>query len=194
MMLRLVIILLPCFLIGEPIVSSCFAQAKEDKRAKQLEDEKRKLDGTKDPANRAKSFMKIGAITLSYVSEAAKANDFTKMKPFVEQYRQAVTAARDTMMRSGLDPHKKSGDFKAVEIALRKQIRNLQDIARLLTVDERQLVDETIDLVVKIRDEFIEALFGSVKAASADQRHPFSSGLSKNRFAYDDDRNYQHGV
>ena len=90
----------------------------------------------------------------------ADMNDFAKMKSYVEQYRQAVTDARDTMMRSGLDPHKKSGGYKAVEIALRRQIRNLQDIARLLTVDEREPIDETIDIAMKIRDEFIHALFG----------------------------------
>ena|SRR5438552_1668783 len=148
------------FLIGVPIAPSCFAQAKEDKRVKQLENEKRKLDKTRDPTSRAKSLVKIAEITLSYVSEAANANDFSKMKSFVEQYRQTVTDSRDIMMRSGLNPHKKSGDYRAVEIALRKQIRALQDIARLLTVDERQPVDETIDVVVKIREEFIHALFG----------------------------------
>jgi hypothetical protein len=160
MMKRTILIVLFCFLVGEPMGLSSFAQTKEDKRPKQLESEKRQLDRTTDPANRAKSLMKIAEITLSYVSEAANANAFSKMKTFVEQYRQAVTDARDTMMKSGLDPHKKSGGYKAVEIALRKQIRNLQDVARLLTVDERQPLDETIDVVVKIREEFIHALFG----------------------------------
>jgi len=97
---------------------------------------------------------------LSYVSETATANDFVKMRSYVEQYRKAVTDARDTMMRSGLDPHKKSGGYQAVEIALREQIRVLQDIARGLTVDERQPVDDTVDLTSKIRDEFVQALFG----------------------------------
>jgi hypothetical protein len=161
--LRVVAIVLICCLgLSDPAADSCFAQtkAKEDKRPKQLESERRKLDRTKDPANRAKSFMKIAEITLSYVSEAANAGDFAKMNSYVEQYRQAVTDARDTMMRSDLDPHKKSGGYRAVEIALRKHIRALQDIARVLTVDERQPVEETLDVVSKIRDEFIHALFG----------------------------------
>jgi len=64
------------------------------------------------------------------------------------------------MLQSGLDPHKKPGGYKAVEIALRKQIRTLQDIGRLLTVDERVPVDEALNVVVKIREEFIHALFG----------------------------------
>jgi len=159
---RLILVL--CFLIGDPIAPWCLAQEKEDKRAKQLENEKRKLDRTTSPANRAKSLMKIAEITLSYMGDAANAGEFSEMNTFVEQYRQTVTSARDTMLKSGLDPHKKSGGYKAVEIALRKQIRNLQDIARLVPVDNRQPLEETEDLVMKIREEFIQALFGSIKA------------------------------
>ena len=88
-----------CFLVGQPIAESCFAQAKEDKRVKQLENEKLKLDRTRDPANRAKSLMKIAEITLSYTSDAANAGDFSRMNLYVEQYRQAVTeeTTRGTM-------------------------------------------------------------------------------------------------
>ena len=157
-----IIIGLICFALNHWTIASCLAQAKpkEDKRLKQLDNETRKLTRTTNPENRAKSLMKIAEITLSYVSETATANDFVKMRSYVEQYRKAVTDARDTMMRSGLDPHKKSGGYQAVEIALRKQIRVLQDIARGLTVDERQPVDDTVDLTSKIRDEFVQALFG----------------------------------
>jgi hypothetical protein len=84
------------------------------------------------------------------------------MKPLVEQSRQAVTDARDTMLNSRLEPHKKSCGYKAVEIALRKEIRNPQDIARLVTADDVQPLDDTINLVVRIREEFIQALFGSI--------------------------------
>jgi hypothetical protein len=144
--------------------ASAGPQAKSDKRTNQLESEKRKLERTKNPADRAKSFMKIAEITLSYVSEAANANDMATMKSFLDQYRQAVNDACDTMMRSGLDPHKKSGGYKAVEIALRKQLRMLQDVGRLLTVDDRAAVDETADVVARSRDQFIHALFGPTNA------------------------------
>jgi hypothetical protein len=65
------------------------------------------------------------------------------------------------MMKSGLDPHKKSGGYQAVEIALRKQLRTLQDTSRMLSVDERQPVDEAIEAIIQIRDEFMRALFGT---------------------------------
>jgi len=160
--MKALILLVPLFLGFGLVPSHLLAQEKpkQDRRVQQLENEKRKLAGTSNPESRAKSLMRIAEITLTYVSEAATATDFPKMQMYIEQYRQTVTDARDTMMRSGLDPHKKSGGYRAVEIALRKQIRGLQDIARLLPVDERQAVQETLDVVMKIRDEFIHALFG----------------------------------
>jgi hypothetical protein len=138
-----------------------FAQSKGDQRTKQLENEKKKLERTKDPANRAKSLMRTAEILITYVNDAANANDPEKLKSAVAQYLQTVKDARDTMMKSGLDPHKKSGGYQAVEIALRKQLRTLQDTSRMLSVDERQPVDEAIEAIIQIRDEFMRALFGT---------------------------------
>ena len=164
-MKRALFIGLICLALNHWTIASCLAQGKpkEDKRLKELDNEARNLTRTTSPENRAKSFIKIAEITLSYINEASNASDFAKMRSYVEQYRKAITDARDTMMRSGLDPHKKSGGYKAVEIALRKQIRVLEDIARGVTVDERQPVDDTVDLASKIRDEFVHALFGNTK-------------------------------
>src|SRR5262249_40949513 len=117
------------FLVFSIIISSSLTRAQgkpnEDKRIKQLANEKRKLAGTTKAESRAKSLMRIAEITLSYVGEAASAKDIPKMQVCVEQYRQAITDARDAMMKSGLDPQKKSGEYMAVEIGLRKQIRVL---------------------------------------------------------------------
>ena len=137
------------------------AQSRGDQRTKQLENEKKKLERTKDPANRAKSLMRTAEILLTYVNDAANANDPEKLKSAVLQYLQTVKDARDTMMKSGLDPHKTSGGYQAVEIALRKQLRTLQDTSRILSVDERQPVDEAVESIMQIRDEFMRALFGT---------------------------------
>ena len=69
------LILLACFALGGPAVDSSFAQTDDDKRIKQLENERKKLSSTKDPADRAESLMKIADITLTYVGDAVAAND-----------------------------------------------------------------------------------------------------------------------
>jgi hypothetical protein len=141
------------------VCSPCFAQTTEDKRAIQLENERKKLDKTKDPADRAESLMKIAGIKLEYMVDAARMSDFASMQSSLQQYRQAVTDARDTMMNSGLNPYKKPKGYQAVEVAVRKHVAVLQDTARSLTLSQREPIEETIQTVSKIRNEFLHALF-----------------------------------
>jgi hypothetical protein len=155
------LVILVCLVVGDPAVLSSLAQItpKEDKRAKQLQSERQKLDRTRDPADRAESLMKIAEIQLSYVGEAAKVKDYSMMRLYLDQYRQAVSDARDTMMASGFDPYKKPKGYKTVELAIRKHLRVLEDTARTLTLEQRKPVEDVIDTASKIRDEFLRALF-----------------------------------
>jgi hypothetical protein len=157
---KLVLAILVCFSCESAVLSS-LAQNKprEDQRANRLQSEQKKLDRTRDPADRAESLMKIAEITLSYVGEAAKANDYLMMQLYLDQYRQAVSDARDTMMNSGFDPYKKPKGYKTVELAIRKHLRVLEDTARTLTLEQRKPVDDVIDTTSKIRDEFLRVLF-----------------------------------
>jgi hypothetical protein len=132
----------------------------DNRRVERLENEKKKLERTKNPEARAESLMRIAEITLTFVSDAANAGEPQRMLDALDQYRRAVRDTRDTMMESGLDPHKKSKGYRVVEMSLRRQLRYLNDIAKNLTVDERQPVEETIRLVSTIREEFIQKLFG----------------------------------
>jgi hypothetical protein len=152
-------ILLACLALGGLAVDSSFAQTDDDKRIKQLENERKKLSSTKDPEDRAESLMKIADITLTYVSDAVAAKDLGKVRSSVEEYRRNVMDARDTMIASGLNPYKKPKGYQAVELGVRKQVRILEDASRRLRPDDRQPVDEAIEVVSKIRDEFIRMLF-----------------------------------
>jgi hypothetical protein len=136
-----------------------FAQTVEDRRAIQLETERRKLEKTKDPVDRTESFMKIAGIALDNVVDAAKVSDFSKMQSSLREYRQAVMDARDTMMNSGLNPYKKPKGYQAVELSVRKHLGVMQDTARTLTLEQRAPIEETIRTASKIRDEFLHALF-----------------------------------
>jgi hypothetical protein len=153
------LILLACLALCGLAVDSSFAQTDDDKRIKQLENERKKLSSTKDPADRAESLMKIADITLTYVGDAVAANDLGKLRSSVEEYRRSVMDARDTMIASRLDPYKKPKGYQAVELGVRKQVRILEDASRRLRPDDRQPVDEAMDTVSKIRDEFIRILF-----------------------------------
>jgi len=133
--------------------------ATQDKRAAQMENERRKLDRTKDPEDRTESLMKIADIQLTYVTDAVGASDLSKMQTSLQEYRQTVSDARNTMMNSGLNPYKKSGGYRNVELGLRKHVRVLEETAKRLTLAQRPPVEETIRIISAIHDEFLQVLF-----------------------------------
>jgi len=152
-------------------VSSCAAglsalQSKPDKRLERLQQEKDKLAKQTDPVGRTKSQIKITDILLSLVSDAVKAGDVEVMEQRLDEYVAAIKDAHQTMMNTGRDAHRKPGGFKALEIALRRQVRQLEDIGKGLTFDQREPVDKAKEEASVVRDEMPKALFGEKNAPS----------------------------
>ena len=68
------------------------------------------------------------------------------------------------MMKTGRDAHRKPGGFKDLEIAFRRHVRQLVDIGKALTFDEREPLDKAKDEAIDIRDDLLKALFGEQNA------------------------------
>jgi hypothetical protein len=151
-----VLILWVCFLS-----SACpsFSQTAGDKRAKELESEKSRLTRLTNPEARAESLTKIATITLTFANDAIATNNFPGLTSRVDEYRQALTAARDAMMESGFDAYKKPKGYQAIELATRSHLRILEDFSRRLSLPERKALDDVIDLVSRIREEILRVLF-----------------------------------
>jgi hypothetical protein len=156
---RLAVILSMSLVIGSLAVPSSYAEKQGDVRAKQLTEKKNRLVKQKDPEDRAESLMEIAGITLTYVSEAILANDFPKLKSYIEEYRQNVRNARDVMLNSRLDSYKSPKGYKTIELTTRIHLRILADSVRRLSSENRQPVEEAIDEVSKIRSEMLHVLF-----------------------------------
>ena len=137
----------------------CLGQTKQDTRERDIENERKKLAKEKDPADRAESLMKIADITLTYLSEAASANDVGGVESYTELYRQTLTDARNEMMMSGLDGYKKPKGYQTIETSVRRQLRVLQETARKLNLEARKPIEKVIDTASKVRDEMLKALF-----------------------------------
>ena len=70
------------------------------------------------------------------------------------------------MFRTGRDAHKKPKGFKDLEIALRRQVRQLEDIGQGLSFDQREPVQKAKEEASAIRDQLLKALFGEQNAPS----------------------------
>jgi hypothetical protein len=154
-----VLVLSVCIAAGATTVCPSFAQTRNDKRVKDVESEKNKLNKLTKPEDRAKSLIKIATITLTFASDAIAAKDLAGLTTSVEEYELTMTVALDTMMKSGLDAYRNPKGYQAIELATRSHLRILEDFSRRLPLDERQPVDEVIERVSKIRDEIVRVLF-----------------------------------
>jgi hypothetical protein len=133
----------------------------KDKRIERLQSEKDKLKTQTDPVGRTKTQIKIADLLLTFISDAAMAGDTEIMESRLGEYIGWIKGAHQTMAQTGRDAHKKPGGFKDLEIALRRHVRQLEDIGGELSFDEREPVEKVRDDAAAIRDELLKALFGS---------------------------------
>lgn len=141
-------------------------QADYDKRVENLRKEKEKLVRQTDPVGRTKTQIKISEILLTLISDAVQSGETEVMERRLGEYLAAIQDAHQTMMKTGRDAHRRPGGFKDLEIALRRHIRQLEDIGKGLTFDQREPVDKARKEAADIRDDLLKALFGEQNAPS----------------------------
>jgi hypothetical protein len=155
---------LPLMLIVVAL-SSCtirtgFLQGQIDKRLERLQKEKDKLSRTTDPVDRTKTDITISEILLSLATDAVKTGEPELLGKRLNEYVETIRDAHQTMMKTGRDAQRKAKGFKELEMALRRQIRMLDDMARSVSFDQRDPVEKTKQEVSEIRDDVFRALFG----------------------------------
>ena len=137
-----------------------------NRNLERLEKEKANLIRQSDPVGRTKTEIKISELLLNLISDAVQAGDMEMMQKYIAEYLAAIQDAHQTMMKTGRDAHRRPGGFKELEIALRRHVRQLVDIGKALTFDEREPLDKAKDEAIDIRDDLLKALFGEQNAPS----------------------------
>jgi hypothetical protein len=159
----------PLMLLLFLVIASCAARGglqfvEYDKRLQQLDKERTKLKTQSDPVDRTKTHIKISEILLTLVTDAVKNNDMELMEHRLDEYVTTIQDAHETMVKTGRDAHRKPKGFKELEITLRRQARQLEDIGGTLTFDQREPVEKARTQAVEIRDNLLKLLFGGTSA------------------------------
>jgi hypothetical protein len=141
-------------------------QGQYDKRLERLQKEKDKLSRLTDPVDRTKTSIAISEILLSLASEAVKTGEPEMLGKRLNEYIDTIRDAQETMMKTGRDAHRKPKGFKDLEIALRRQIRLLDDLGRSVSYDQRDPVEKAKTQASDLREELLKALFGEQNAPS----------------------------
>jgi hypothetical protein len=159
------------FILLVVALSSCAVrtaslQGQVDKRLERLDRERARLKAVIDPVERTKSDIAISEILLSLASDAVRSGEPEVLEKRLAEYVDTIQDAHQAMMKTGRDAHRKPKGFKDLEIALRHQIRTLDDIGKSLTFDQRTPVDRAKQDASDIRDDLLKALFGEQNAPS----------------------------
>ncbi len=110
-----------------------------------------KLAREPDPADRAKITVEIGDELLKQVARKFKDGADAEGESLLGEYRQAVHAAYDGLVKSGRDARRKPKGFKQLEIHLRQSRRRLDDMARPLPYEDRAPIEEAIKDLEELR-------------------------------------------
>jgi hypothetical protein len=137
-----------------------------DKRLERLQRERDKLSKLTDPIDRTKTAINISEILLSLAGDAARSGEPEALEKRLAEYVETIQEAHQTMVKTGRDAHRKPKGFKDLEIALRRQIRMLDDLGHGVTFDQRAPVDKAKQEASDIRDDLLKALFGEQNAPS----------------------------
>jgi len=162
---RLVLVLI-VFAVSSCAIPINALRVQYDKRLERLQKERDKLSRQTDPVDRTKTNIAISDILLSLASDAIKTDEPEVLGKRLLEYVDTIRDAHQTMMKTGRDAHKKPKGFKELEIALRRQGRILEDLARTVSFDDRDPVDKAKQVASDIRDDVLRALFGEQNVPS----------------------------
>jgi len=163
---RLSFILLVVALSSCAIHTNALRGGQYDKRLERLQRERDKLTRQTDPVDRTKTYITVCDILLSLAGDAIKSGEPEVLGKRLDEYVTAISEAHQTMMKTGRDAHKKPKGFKDLEIALRRQIRLLDDLARTVSFDQRDPVEKAKERASDAREDIFRALFGEQNAPS----------------------------
>ena len=156
---------IPCFLLGFLLQAGVTHAApplmqEDDKTLIKLTGERTKLQRQTNPVDRAKTGIKVSELLLTLVSGAVRKGDLELMATRLNEYTATITDAHETLVKTGRNAHSKPSGFKDLEIALRRQMRQLDDLGGALSFDERSPVTRARTVAADIRDAILKAMFG----------------------------------
>lgn len=116
--------------LGGFLSGSAPAQAPTSKLQREYEQEH-------DPVRKAKLLAKLGSVEIERAAALLKDGDERQALSGLQYYRDQVRSTSDALTATGVDPGKRPAGFKELQIALREDIRRLDDLIFSLPVDDR---------------------------------------------------------
>jgi|AP12_2_1047962.scaffolds.fasta_scaffold128910_1 hypothetical protein len=136
----------------------CATEEIPDKKYLKIE---QKLKTTTDPISKAKILIQMADFQLRGAAHQVKKSNFTEADQYLARYRAIIRQTQEILESSGRNAQKNPAGFKDFEIALRKQLRRLDDLRPDYPYEQAQKLDETIEEAKAVKESMLVQIFGA---------------------------------
>ncbi|MFN8005526.1 MAG: hypothetical protein U0V70_00570 [Terriglobia bacterium] len=119
-----------------------------------------KLKATADPIKKVKILIEMSNHQLQVVVHLAEQRQFPEADQGLSQYQDLIRQTRDLLKVSGRNAQKNPAGFKDFELALRKQLRRLDDLRALYPYEQSKPLEGVIAEVSTTQENMMVELFG----------------------------------
>lgn len=119
-----------------------------------------KVKRESDPGKRSRLAVEHADKMLGAARDAWRTGDAEKVRSSLDEVREAVQLAYDTLDDAGWNARKKANPFKRVEIGTRNLLRRLESFRIDMGFDEREQLDEVIEAVREVNKQTLRQIMG----------------------------------
>jgi len=138
-----------------------------------------RLQAENNPVRKAKVEIRLGRLKLEQAIEAYEQGNVEAGATLLDAHLGRMKEAWQTLGGSGRNAARHSQGFKELDIALREDIRRLEDLKHRIAFDDRRPAEKVSKELESIRSEVLRALFpaGGAPATGTPAPSPGPSGL-----------------
>jgi hypothetical protein len=116
-----------------------------------------------NPEHRSELALNNANTALDAARTAYDSGDTAKAEMDLEEVKQSVDLAYDSLSSTGKDPRRSPKYFKKAEMSIRLLLRRLEGVAQNFSVADRTGIEQIRDHVSEIHDNLIEGIMSKKK-------------------------------
>jgi hypothetical protein len=134
------------------------ARNTDQEKAELLASERGRLLETDSPVAKTKSYIVISGILLDFAEADIREGTVDVLPRRLDQYVEAITAGRDTLIHSDINAQRDPGGYREFEAALRAQIARLDSMVRAIQMEQRPPVAKALESASSIREQILQRM------------------------------------
>lgn len=129
-----------------------------------------RIEHEQDPVRKAKLEIRLAHLKLARADEACQKDEHDVCQQSLDAYLEAVRSSWKDLKSSGKNAVRSPSGFRELDIALRENNHQLEDLKRRMPIEDRGVLDPVIQETDKVHNEVFGALFPSGAGRSKEKK------------------------